>query len=100
MDIDDQLKKAGMLTVKELMNGAPLDGFQRHAGVKDLETFKQWLDMRTEEMLKLKAKMLLKKQDDTELFEWAFAHSAAFNEVRINLNAAIDGMKNKEITHD
>ena len=90
MDIDEELKANGMLTVSEIMAGQPLDGFQRHAGVKDIETFKQWLDLRTEEMLQMKARLTLDGKDESELFEWVYSHCAAFNEVRINLNAALD----------
>jgi hypothetical protein len=70
MSIDDELKAAGMLTVKELMNGQPLDGFVAHAGVDDLDKFSKWLDMRTEEMMKMKGRMELDKNDGGELFEW------------------------------
>jgi hypothetical protein len=89
MNIDDELKAAGLLTVSEIMKGQPIDGFQRHAGVKDIETFKQWLDMRTEEMLRIKARLTLDGKEDSEMFEWVYSHCAAFNEVRINLNAAL-----------
>lgn len=88
-NIDEELKNAGLLTVSELMAGQPLDGFQKHAGVKDIESFKEWLDMRTEEMLRLKARLILDSKEDSDLFEWVHSHSAAFNEVRLNLNAAL-----------
>ena len=64
MSIEDELKKAGMLTVKELIDGQPADGFIVHAGVTDIDKFSEWLNMRSEEMLKMKARMLLDKNDD------------------------------------
>ena len=90
MNIDDELKAAGLLTVSEIMKGQPIDGFQRHTGVRDIKTFKEWLDLRVEEMLTMKARLTLDKKEDTELYEWVFSHCAAFNEVRINLNAALE----------
>lgn len=89
MTLDEELKAAGLLTVKELMNGQPTDGFLAHAGVSNLNTFSEWLNMRSEEMLKMKARMILDKREDEELFEWVLSHCSAFNEVRINLNAAL-----------
>jgi len=64
MSIDDELKAAGMLTVSELMEGHPLKGFLVHRGVNDIDKFSQWLDMRTKEMLDMKARMNLDKRDD------------------------------------
>lgn len=88
MTLDEQLKAAGMLTVTELMNGSPMDGFMVNAGVDDLDTFSQWLEMRTEEMLKMKASMILKGREDDDLYEWVLSHCAILNEVRLNFNAA------------
>ena len=89
MTLNEELKAAGLLSISELMNGQPTDAFQVHAGVNDLASFKQWLDMRTEEMLKMKARMMLDKREDSDLYEWVLSHCAVFNEVRVNLNAAV-----------
>jgi len=89
MSLDDELKANGMLTVDELISGQPIDGFVANAGVVNLSTFVEWLDMRTKEMLTIKARMLLDKNDENDLFEWVLAHSAAFNEVRVNLKKAM-----------
>ena len=45
---------------------------------------------RAKEMITMRARMELDKKDDTELFEWVLAHAAAFNEVRVNFNAALN----------
>jgi len=88
MTLDEQLKASGMLTVKELMEGQPIDGFMINTGIKDLETFSDWLEMRTQEMLKIKARMILKNREDEDIYEWVLAHCAILNEVRLNFNAA------------
>ena len=92
MTLDEELKEAGLLTVSELMAGQPMDGFIAHKEVKDLSGFVSWLDMRSREMLSMKARMILDKKDDTELYEWVLSHCAVFNEVRVNLNAVLKGI--------
>ncbi|MFG8752210.1 hypothetical protein ACEPU1_28285 [Pseudomonas aeruginosa] len=86
--LDERLEAAGMLTVAQILAGAPLDAFIRHAGVHDLASFGQWLEMRREESVKLQARFALEKRDGDELYEWVIAHAAAFSEVTINFRAA------------
>ena len=91
MTLDEELKEAGMLTISELMEGQPIDGFIANKAVNDLPSFMKWLDMRSKEMLRIKARMILDKNTDTEMHEWVLSHCAAFNEVRVNLNAVLKG---------
>ncbi|KSC70521.1 hypothetical protein ACVXHM_16915 [Pseudomonas aeruginosa] len=86
--LDERLEAAGMLTVAQILAGAPLDAFIRHAGVHDLASFGQWLEMRRAESVRLQARFALDKRDDDELYEWVIAHAAAFSEVAINFRAA------------
>ena len=86
--LDARLEAAGMLTVAQLMRGQPIDAFVKHAGVKDLATFSEWLDMKCKEFLSLKARRILEKLPEDELHEWVFAHAAVFHEVRVNFDAA------------
>lgn len=88
--LDERLKSAGMLSVADLMAGAPLDGFMTHAGVRDIETFGQWVEMKRAEFMRLQARYDLgDKPKDDELYEWVVAHSAVFSEVHVNLKAAV-----------
>ena len=89
MTLDDELKAAGMLTVSELMAGQPLDGFVANTSVNDLTAFSEWLDMRSKEMLRMKARMTLDKKEGDDLYEWVLSHCAVLKEVRINFNIAI-----------
>lgn len=86
--LDERLEAAGMLTVAQILAGAPLDAFIRHAGVHDLASFGQWLEMRRAESVRLQARFALEKRDDDELYEWVVAHAAAFSELAINFRAA------------
>lgn len=85
----ERMKAAGMLTIEQMMAGAPLDTFMRHAQVTDLASFTQWVEMRRKETMAMQARLMLDKREDHELFEWAIAHAAVFGEVHVNLKAAI-----------
>jgi hypothetical protein len=85
----ERMKAAGMMTVDELLAGAPLDAFTRHAGVNDLETFAQWLEMRRREYVTMQAKRTLDKHEDDDLYEWVLAHAGVFGEVHVNFKAAM-----------
>lgn len=87
--LDDRLKSAGMLSVAELMAGAPLDAFMTHVGVSDLATFGQWVEMKRAEFLKLMARYDLGDKPKDDMYEWVVAHSAVFGEVHVNLKAAL-----------
>ncbi len=88
-DLDSRMRDAGMLSVAQLLAGAPLDAFVKHAGVNDLDTFGQWLEMRRAECLKMQARFQLDKREDDELYEWVTAHAAVFTEVHVNFKAVI-----------
>lgn len=87
-ELDKAMAAMGMITASQMINGNPL---QRHAGVCDMDTFGQWLNMRHQELLRRKAGMLVDGKEDSELFEWVMAHHAAFSEVLVNFKSAIAG---------
>jgi len=88
--LDKRLEAAGMISVAEMLRGAPLDAFMTHAGVHNLETFGQWLQMRRGEMLRMVGRYDLgEKPKDDELYEWVTSHSAVLGEVHVNFKAAI-----------
>lgn len=91
----ERMKAAGMMTVDELIAGAPLDAFHRHAGVNSLETFGQWLEMRRREYASMQARRTLDKREDDELYEWVLAHAGVFGEAHINFKAAMAGHDKK-----
>jgi hypothetical protein len=86
--LDERLKAAGMFSVAELLTSAPLDRFVTHAGVHDLATFTQWVEMKRAEFLRLQARYDLGEKPPDDLYEWVASHSAAFSEVHVNLKAA------------
>lgn len=92
--LDERMKAAGMLSVSQLLAGAPMDAFHKHAGVVDLDSLLEWVEMRRGECLRAQARYDLDKPKD-DLYEWAIAHSAVFTELHVNLRAAIEGEKTK-----
>lgn len=99
--LSDRLKAAGMITVEQILAGTPMDAFLKHAGVCDLDTFSQWVEMRRAEYLKMHARFALEKREDDELFDWITAHTAAFGEVMINFKAAMQPPQSQATeTHD
>lgn len=91
----ERMKAAGMMTVNELLAGAPLDAFHRHAGVNSLETFGQWLEMRRREYVTMQASRTLDKREDDDLYEWVLAHAGVFGEVHVNFKAAMAANEKK-----
>lgn len=83
-ELDKAMIEMGMLPASEMINGQPL---MRHVGVSDLETFGEWLNMRHQELLRMKSGMLIDGREDSELYEWVMAHHAAFSEVLVNFNS-------------
>lgn len=79
--LDARMKEAGMTPVSEMLTRPPLGGFGLHAGVKDLDTFEQWLKMRYEEMLIGQVKYTLDGKEEDDMFEWYLAHAAVLGEM-------------------
>lgn len=87
--LEERMKAAGMMTIDEMIKGAPMDHFHKHAGICNLRTFGQWLEMETRSYMRMVASRTLDKAEDDDLFEWVLSHSAVFNSVRINFRAAL-----------
>lgn len=88
--LDAKLRAAGMLSVADLLKGAPLDSFIKHAGVTDFPSLITWAEMRRAEYLRQVALYELGERDkNDDLYEWVIAHSAAFNELHVNLRSLL-----------
>jgi hypothetical protein len=85
--LDHQMKMAGMIPLSQMLKDNPLDKFTLHKGVDTLELFEKWLNMRFEEMMKLKMKMILDKKEDKDMFEWILSHAYVLGEIRTQFNA-------------
>lgn len=91
-ELDKKMQEAGMIPISVIMAGTPMDKWHVHTGVTDIDSFGKWLDMKCEEMLRLKARIeLSEEKENHELYEWALAHSAALHAVRCNFKAATGG---------
>lgn len=92
-ELDIKLKEAGLLTIEQIMN-SPVHPLFMHSGVVDLQSLQQWVKMRYEESLRLKARVQLEEGMDSEsdLAEWAIAFSAVFGEVHHHLTKILGGV--------
>lgn len=91
--LDTKLRAAGMLTVAEMLNGGPLDGFIKHASVVDAPSLLRWVEMRRAEFIRQIALYEIGERDTgDELYEWILAHCSAFTELHINMKAGLSGI--------
>jgi len=96
IELDKQLVEAGMLPLSQMLKSNPLGKYAVHKGMDNLEFFEKWLDMRFIEMMKFKAKMVIAKKEDDELFEWAISHASVLGEVRAQFQACMASVKESD----
>ena len=86
--LDQRMQACGMFSVSELLEGSAIDIWTAHTGVKDLETFEDWLEMKRRHYDTLRGRYETgEKSKGDELYEWVFAHSGVFTEVHVNFKA-------------
>jgi hypothetical protein len=86
--LDERMKAAGMIPLSDLLNGGqPLDRWTAHAGVQCHDSFEVWLRRRYEEFMRMRMSYELGDEEKDDLYEWVFAHAAAFGEVMTNWRA-------------
>lgn len=89
--LDERMKAAGMFTVAEMMGVTPMTRWEVHTGIRDLDTFGQWLDRKVSEYLRMKACYELGDKDKSDdLYEWVLAHAGAYSTIRTNFKAALE----------
>lgn len=86
--LDERMQASGMFSVAQILAGKPIDAFIHHAGVIDLRTFSEWLEMKRAQFVKMQARFELAGRENDDLYEWTFAHAAVFSEVMINFRHA------------
>lgn len=73
------MKAKGMLSIDEILAGNLMGVYSTHKYVTDLESLKQWVEMKHEEYLKMRLRYEVGDKDKgDDLYEWVFAHSAVF----------------------
>lgn len=89
--LDERMQANGMFSVAQMLKGVPMDMFTKHAGVHDLDTFGEWIEMKRTEYVRLHARYALGDRAEDELYEWSLAHNAVFAAVHVNFKAAMAG---------
>jgi hypothetical protein len=87
-NLPERMKAAGMFSIEQMLNPTPMDRLHAHAGVTDLKSFEEWLQMRRKEFITMQARMTLDGDDKIEMFEWVLAHNAVLSEVMANFRQA------------
>lgn len=95
-DLDARMVAAGMIPLTELLSGnLPLDRWRAHVGVRDLDSFGKWLETKHREYMRMRVKYELgDKSKDDEMFEWVFAHAAAYGDVIANYRQVLISLAN------
>jgi len=88
MTLDEEMKKAGMMPLSDILNKNSLGNYSAHAGVTDLEAFEKWLLMKHEEMTRAFIRLELDKNQDHKMYEWYLSHKAVLGEVVANFRQA------------
>lgn len=88
-DLDARMLAAGMMPVSKMLESSALNKFFAHAGVTDLESFEQWIQMQRKEFISMQARMTLDgKEEEDDLYEWVVAHNAVLGAVMANFRQA------------
>lgn len=88
--LDERMVAAGMIPLSEILKcQLPIDKFRAHTGVKDIHSFKWWVEMRLKEFMTMRIEQDLDDTED-EMYEWILAQSNCYHDVLTNFNAAID----------
>ncbi len=89
MNLDEQMKEAGMRTIDEMVASLTDNTLLLTKEVTDLESFEWWLETSYREFLSMQAERDIKKQDGDEMYEWILAHAALFGSVLAHYRQAI-----------
>lgn len=96
-DLDRRMMAVGMIPLSTMMKGSAMDRFLTHAQVHSLDDFEQWLVMRRDEMMRMRANYIVtmketgtREEDQDAMLEWVFSHEAVLNEVLLNYRQAIN----------
>lgn len=96
MTIDEQLDKAGLVTVSErMLCRGPLDGFARHADIDNLDDFLKWLEMERRSNMEMVARHDLGIHElCDDVADFVYGKSAVLWEVHVNLLHVMRGLQN------
>lgn len=90
LDIEEEMKKAGMIPLDDILSGESASKYETHVGVTDIERFSDWLTRKREEYIRMRIKQEFKKNDD--LYDFVLGKTSAYNEIWLNFRK---GTKNE-----
>lgn len=81
MNLDEQMKEAGMLTIDEMVASLTDQPLLLQDEVVDIESFEWWLESQYRYYVEMQARRELVKQDGDDMYEWILAHASTFGSV-------------------
>lgn len=88
-DINERMAALGMIPLDKLLSEPPTPFFV-HIAMKDMDTFKWWVESKNREYTTMRMRYETGNRDkDDDLYEWVFAHSAVFGSIADSLRAAL-----------
>lgn len=89
-ELAERMKAAGMLSIEEILAGNLMGDFSTHVGVTDIPSLLEWAEKKHEAFLKMRLKYEVGMSEKDDLYEWVFAHSAAFGTIVDHMRKAIN----------
>lgn len=88
-DLDAKMISAGMIPLSKMLSGhGEMEKWLRHAHVHTLDDFREWVAMKQREYMGMRMRYEIGEKDKTDdLWQWVFAHAAAFDAVATQLRA-------------
>ena len=88
-DLAEKMKEAGMLPIEEILAGNLMGKFSTHVGVTDLPSLLWWVESKNEEYLRMRLRYEVGDKPKDDMYEWVFAHSAAFSTIVDHMRKAM-----------
>jgi len=86
--LSERMESLGMVPLDQLLSEPPTK-YSIHAGMDSLGAFREWVEKRRDSFLIHRMRYETGEFEKDDLFEWVFAHSAAFGDVCDQLRAAL-----------
>lgn len=85
--LDAKMEARGMIPLSKMLKShGEMEKWLQHAGVRSFDDFTQWVAMKQREYMTLRMRYEVGDKDKSDdIYEWVFAHAAAFDAVATEL---------------
>lgn len=82
LDIEQEMKNAGMIPLDEILSGESASIYSTHVGVTSIERFADWLARKREQYIRMRIKQEFEKNDG--LYDFILGKASAYDEIWLN----------------